>query len=74
MSQYRVPYRRDRIDPAAGAVVGVATAVGGVAAAVEVVVVAEVAAADEVVGYDGAAAVVVTGAAERGMSQTWDWG
>ena len=74
MSQCQVPYRRDQIDPGGGAVVGFATAVGGVGAAVEVVVVAGVAAADEAVDYDGAVGVVVTATAEQGMSQTWDWG
>jgi hypothetical protein len=68
MSQCQVPYRRDQIDPGA-----VATAVEGVAAAVEIVVVAAVAAADEAVDYGGAGAVV-TATPEQGMSQTWDWG
>jgi hypothetical protein len=62
MSQCQVPYRRDRIDP------GAATGVEVVGAAVEVVVVAAVAAADEAVDYDGAAGVVVT------AQGTWDWG
>ena len=66
MSRGQVPYRRDRMQPGAG---GVATGVGGVVAAVEVVVVAAIAAADEAVGYDGAAGAGVT---ERGMTRTWD--
>lgn len=75
MSQYQVPYRRDRKDPAAGVVVAVATAVEGVDVAGETAVVAAVAAADGAVDYDGAAAVVVvSAAAEQSMSQTWDWG
>ena len=64
MSPCQVPYHRPRIDPVA------ATAVGIVAAA-EVVVVATVAAAGEVVGYDGEPAVAL--APERGMTQIWDW-
>ena len=48
----------------------VATAVEGVAA-VKVVVVAAVEAADEIVDYDGAAGAVL---AVQGISQTWDWG
>ena len=69
-SQYRVPYRQDRKDPAAGAV---ATAVGDVAAAAEVADAARVAAAGGVAGYDGAAGAVVAAEAEQG-TQTWDWG
>lgn len=68
MSQCRAPYRRHRIDPGAGGVVAVATVVGGSGAAVEVVVVVRIAAADEAVDYD--AEVVAT---EQGKSQTWDW-
>lgn len=68
MSQYQVPYRQDRKDPAAGLV-----AVGGVAA-VEVVVVGAVGAAGEVADDGAAAGAVVVAAAEQGMTQTWDWG
>lgn len=71
MSQCPVPYRQDRKGPVAGAV---GTAVGGVAAAGEVVAVARVATAGEVVGYDGAAGAAVAVAPGQGMTQTWDWG
>lgn len=67
MSQCQVPYRQHRIDPVAATVVGIV-------AAAEVAAVAAIAAADEVVGYDGAAGTAVALAPERGMTQIWDWG
>lgn len=70
MSQCRVPYRLDRRDPVAGAVV---TAAGGVAV-VETAVAGVVAAAGEAVGYDGAVGAAVAVTLGQGTSQTWDWG
>ncbi len=73
MSQYRVPYRRGRMDHAATAVEAVATADVAADAAVEDVVVGVNGAADVVVGCGaGAGGVVVTAAAEEDTTQTWD--